>query len=92
VIDRALAGTLRQQFDTIPSGRSFRDEARRLTEGDILYAGIDIGLGSPSDRQMSQWEAMFIPMTIRDLLRNVKVMGTDGSVRHDGPQRQHPGQ
>ncbi|MBC7896798.1 MAG: DUF4105 domain-containing protein, partial [Cytophagaceae bacterium] len=81
VIDRALAGTLRQQFDTIPSGLSFRDEARRLTEGDILYTGIDIGLGSPSDRQMSQWEAMFIPMTFRDLLRSVKVTGTDGAVR-----------
>ncbi|MCC6318648.1 MAG: DUF4105 domain-containing protein [Gemmatimonadaceae bacterium] len=81
VLDRALGGALRRQFDTIPSGRTFRDDARRLTESDVLYTGIDIGLGTPSDRQMTQWEAMFVPMTFRDLLRSARVTAPDGARR-----------
>ena len=79
VVDKALGGALRSQFASRPSGRTFRDEARRLTEQDLLYTGIDIGLGSPSDREMTQWEAMFIPMRLRDDLREVRVAGPGGT-------------
>lgn len=79
VLDRALGGALERQFAPLPSGMSFRDEARRLMEPDPwIYTGIDAGLGSPSDREMTQWEAMFIPMRLRDLLRDVQVPGADG--------------
>ena len=78
VLDRALGGALRQQFAATPSGMTFRDEARRLTDRDVLYTGIDIGLGSPSDREMSSFESMFIPMRLRDALRAVQVTGQDG--------------
>lgn len=79
VLDRALGGELQNQFMAAPSGMSFRDEARRLMEPDPwIYTGIDIGLGSPSDRQMTRWEAMFIPMRLRDMLREVKVTGPGG--------------
>jgi hypothetical protein len=79
VLDSALGGILRRQFEGAPSGLSFRDEARRLMEPDpLIYTGIDIGLGSPSDREMSRWDAMFIPMRLRDLLRDVKVTRVDG--------------
>lgn len=78
VLDRALGGALRQQFAATPSGMTFRDEARRLTDQDVLYTGIDIGLGSPSDREMSRFEAMFIPMRLRDALRELQVESPDG--------------
>ncbi|MGQ0646028.1 MAG: lipoprotein N-acyltransferase Lnb domain-containing protein [Gemmatimonadaceae bacterium] len=79
-LDRALGGALRLQFDAVPSGMSFRDEARRLMEPDPLtYTGIDIGLGRPSDREMSRFEAMFIPMRLRDALREMTVAGPNGT-------------
>jgi hypothetical protein len=80
VLDLALGGALKRQFVPAKSGFSFRDEARRLMEPDPwTYTGIDIGLGAPSDREMTRWEAMFIPMRLRDLLREVKVDGPDGA-------------
>jgi hypothetical protein len=78
VLDRALGGVIRQQFGVVGSGRTFRDEARRLADADVLYTGIDIGLGSPSDREMTQHEAMFVPMRLRDVLRELQVTGADG--------------
>jgi len=79
VLDLALGGALKGQFAGAPSGMSFRDEARRLMEPDPwIYTGIDVGLGSPSDREMTRWEAMFIPRRLRDLLREVKVPGAEG--------------
>lgn len=81
VLDRVLGGALQKQFGELPSGRSFRDEARRLTDMDFLYTGIDIGLGSPSDREMTRFEAMFIPMRFQESLREVKVAGADGIMR-----------
>ncbi len=81
VLDRVLGGVLQKQFGELPSGRSFRDEARRLTDMDFLYTGIDIGLGSPSDREMTRFEAMFIPMRFQESLREVKVAGADGIMR-----------
>ncbi len=79
VLDRALGGALQRQFVPLPGGMSFRDEAKRLMEPDPwIYTGIDAGLGSPSDRQMTQWDAMFIPMRLRDLLREVQVPAADG--------------
>ena len=80
VLDKALGGALKRQFGTVPSGMSYRDEAKRLTETDLLYTGIDIGLGTPSDHPMTRWESMYIPMRLRDALREVKVAGPSGEV------------
>ncbi len=81
VLDRALGGALTRQFTPVSSGNTFRDEARRLTDMDVLYTGIDIGLGSPSDRMMNRFEALFIPMRLQEALREVQVMGPDGTPR-----------
>jgi hypothetical protein len=81
VLDRALGGALTRQFTPVSSGSTFRDEARRLTDMDVLYTGIDIGLGSPSDRMMNRFEALFIPMRLQEALREVQVMGPDGTPR-----------
>lgn len=81
VLDRALGGAISGQFDDVPSGMTFRGEARRLMEPDPwIYTGIDLGLGSPSDREMTRWEAMFIPMRLRDMLREVRVADESGAM------------
>lgn len=80
-LDKALGGIIQRQFAGAGSGRSFRDEARRLADADLLYTGIDIGLGTPSDREMSRHEAMFIPMVLQEGLREVEVADTNGVMR-----------
>ncbi len=81
VLDRVLNGAIRAQFGTAPSGESFRDEARRLADADLLYTGIDIGLGRPSDREMTRFEAFFIPMRLRDGVREMQVPDESGLMR-----------
>ncbi len=80
-LDQALGGAIRARFSPLGSGRSFRDEARRLADADALYTGIELGLGTPSDREMTQHEALFIPMRFRDALREMQVTDSAGSSR-----------
>ncbi len=79
VIDQVLGGTLAQQF-AVGSGLSFRDEARRLSDEDRLaFAGIDFALGVPSDREMTVYESMYVPMRMRDALRTATVPRAGGT-------------
>ncbi|MBX3175188.1 MAG: DUF4105 domain-containing protein [Gemmatimonadaceae bacterium] len=81
-IDVTLGGALKRRFSTIRTEWTFRSEAVRLTAGDgLAQAGIDIALGTPADAAMSAWQAMYVPMRLRDFLRDVTVPGEDGSAR-----------
>lgn len=82
VLDRALGGLLAERFGSRPTGTSYRSHIRRLTAEDpLLFTGMDLLLGSPGDRPISVWEEMFVPMTLRDALREVTVLGDDGVER-----------
>jgi hypothetical protein len=61
--------------------RSFRSESVRLTD-DLLLAqfGLTTALGRPADRPISLWEGAFVPMRLRDMLRDVRVT-VDGAAR-----------
>lgn len=73
-VDRVLGGAIKRQTDTVMSGTTFRSHTQRLLEENPLtYAGITIALGQPADREISAWEEMFLPVRLRDLLRNVQV-------------------
>jgi hypothetical protein len=75
-IDRALGGLLQAEFQPLSSNTSWRDHTRRLTEEDFwLYLGLEIGLGSPVDREISLWETMFIPAELADLVAQVRFSG-----------------
>ncbi len=79
IIDRTLGGQLRAAYDRLPTGTTYRSEALRLTQVDLpLSTGIDIGLGRPADHPLTAWEEMFIPMHLRDYVRNLRVR-TDSS-------------
>jgi len=80
-LDKALGGLLQRQFAGSGSGCSFRDEARRLADADELYTGIELGLGAPSDREMTRHEALFIPMRLQAAMREVQVPDANGGVR-----------
>lgn len=82
LLDQVLGGVLAQRFNQGPSGTSFRYHVRRLTRSDpLLFTGMDVLLGSRGDRPISIWEEMFLPMVLRDAVRDVSVRGEDGLAR-----------
>ena len=78
-LDRVLGGAIRIATDTMHTGTSYRWQALRLMAEDRLTTvGVDIGLGRPTDRPISAWEEMFIPMKVRDHLRSIRVPDESG--------------
>ena len=73
-LDRVLGGAIHAATDTVRTALSYRRESVRLTDGDKpIQAGIDIALGRPADAPLSAWESFFIPMRLRDRLRDISV-------------------
>lgn len=73
-LDRALGGTLVEILAAEPTGITYRLEALTLTGQDrLLTAGLDLGLGPLADQALTRWELAFIPMRLRDALRDVAV-------------------
>src|SRR5579872_6654840 len=59
LLDAALGGQLHAHTNRL-SGTSYRWHTLRLMQGNIpLVIGVDIGLGRPSDREITQWQEMF---------------------------------
>ena len=79
-LDRVLGGALRAQTDTVMAGTTFRRETRRLSSPDaLLYTGLMLGLGPATDRPISVWQEMFLPVRTMEELRHVRVPGADGA-------------
>jgi hypothetical protein len=90
-LDRALGGALRAATDTIRTPLTYRRESVRLTDGDRpIQTGIDIALGRPADAPLTVWESFFIPMRLRDAIRDVTLpIGSGGApVRLVAEERQ----
>ena len=78
-LDRVLGGALQRATDTLVTDQTYREMALRLMAGlPLLATGIDIGLGRPTDRRITAWEEMFIPMRLRDRIRNLQVPDESG--------------
>ncbi|HEU5048674.1 MAG TPA: DUF4105 domain-containing protein [Gemmatimonadales bacterium] len=81
-LDRVLGGALRSATEGTPSGVTYRSETRRLTANDpLIYTGINIGLGRPTDREISRWEEMFLPLAVREYVRTITVPDDAGAMR-----------
>ena len=81
LLDGVLGGALKQAFDARPTGLSYRDHTRRLTQIDpLIYTGTNLLLGTPTDRPISAWEELFLPLALRDRIRSVRVT-RDGETR-----------
>ena len=80
-LDRALGGALRAATDTIRTPFTYRRESVRLTDGDRpIQTGIDIALGRPADVPLTIWESFFIPMRLRDAIRDIALpIGPNGA-------------
>ena len=78
-IDRVLGGQLRAALDTTATGTTYRWHTRRLTQGSLpVYTGMDIVLGPRGDHPLSAWEEAFLPMSLRDHIRAIRVSGPAG--------------
>jgi len=80
-LDHALGGALRTATDTIVTPFTFRRESVRLTDGDRpIQTGIDIALGRPADVPLTLWDSFFIPMRLRDAIRDLTLpIGPNGA-------------
>lgn len=80
-LNSIIGGALKTATDSVMTGTSYRWHALRLMAEDRLaVVGIDIGLGRPTDREISAWEEMFIPMKVRDRVRELRVPDETGAL------------
>jgi hypothetical protein len=78
-LDRVLGGAIRSQTSTLATGTTYRFHTQRLTANDpLIYTGLLAALGHYVDRPISAWEEMFLPVKMRDHLRDVSIIGRDG--------------
>jgi hypothetical protein len=67
-IDRVLVGGLRRGV-VGPGKLTFREHTLRLVSGTPwLYFGLDIALGTPTDRPTTRWQELFLPQELHDAL------------------------
>ena len=81
-LDRFIGGRLRQTTSPLPSGTTYRFHTERLTANDPpTFTGLLLALGPATDRPISAWEEMFLPLKMREHVRRVTVAGPDGTPR-----------
>lgn len=82
VLDAVLEGDLRQTMSARARGETYRSLATAYARPEPwLAVGIDLGLGPIADRKLSFWDEMFLPLRLRDLLREVRVRDEHGVER-----------
>ena len=80
-LDGALGGAIRHSTERVATPLSYRRESVRLTADNApVQAGIDIALGRPADAPLTQWASFFIPMRLRDALREMRIPGPGGTM------------
>ena len=79
LIDQVLGGALRRATEHAPGDGSFRTHTQRLVADNIVtYTGLTIAIGRRADSTLSRWDEMFIPMKVRDRVRELQLPGADG--------------
>jgi hypothetical protein len=67
-VDELLGGELARQLQG-PGRLSFRQHTlRHVADTPWLYWGLDLALGSPTDRPTTRWEESFLPEDLHDAL------------------------
>jgi len=78
-LNQVLGGALKMATDTVRTGTTYRWHSLRLMAEDrVMSTGINIGLGRPTDRPITAWQEMFIPMKVRDRVRELLVPDDSG--------------
>ncbi len=81
MLDQALGGALRGATESAPGDGSFRTHTQRLVAGSIAwYTGMTIALGRRADSTLSRWDEMFLPVKVRDRVRELMVAAPSGEL------------
>jgi hypothetical protein len=79
-LDRVLGGQLRRQLEADTTAETFRSHSLRLlAEDPAPHAGLMLALGHQTDEPLTEWEAAFIPMELRDAVDAIEVTRMDGT-------------
>jgi hypothetical protein len=82
VLDDVLDHRIRDTFASDTTAHSFRWHARRLLGGvPWAYLGMQFLLGPRTDRLITRWETMFLPISLMEALRELEVPDETGSLR-----------
>jgi hypothetical protein len=80
MLDRVLGGQLHAKANGL-TGTTYRSQALRLMQGDKpLVIGVDIGLGEPSDSELTKWQTMFLPRALHDFVASLQVTDSTGAL------------
>ena len=78
-LDRVLNGAIREQTAGVPAGTTYRFHTQRLTANEpLIFTGLLLALGEGVDRPLSRWDEMFLPLAMRDHVRQVMLPGPNG--------------
>ena len=73
-LDAVLNGQIKTQLSSPSLGNSYRSESVRLAwPAKWMAMGFHLGLGPAADAPLSRWDEAFIPMRLRDSLREIKL-------------------
>jgi hypothetical protein len=73
-IDKVLQGQMKSQLSGRSMGNTYRSESVRLAwPAKWMALGFHAGLGPAADNPLSRWDEAFIPMRLRDSLREIKL-------------------
>lgn len=79
-IDGALGGSIKAATERTSSHSTYRFHTSRLTQDDWpVFTGTMMGLGEPTDRDVSVWEEMFLPVRMKERLKGVRVAAATGT-------------
>jgi hypothetical protein len=79
-IDHVLGGAFHAQM-AAPASGTYRFHTQRLNTHNLpLYTGLLIVLGQRADAPVTRWEEMFLPLKLREYLREVRVPDSTGAL------------
>lgn len=81
-LDQVLHGALKAQIEPLPTPVTYREEVVRLMSPDKpLAVGMDLGLGPSADRPINLWQHSFLPLTLMQAVRDVRLTDASGAER-----------
>jgi hypothetical protein len=80
-LNQVLGGALQMQLEAQPTSVTYRSEVMRLMAPEpALMVGMDLGLGPSVDQPLNVWQQSFLPLTLMQAVRGVRVDdAADGS-------------
>ena len=78
-LDEALGGKIKERSFSRMTGRTYRDRVMEFNASSPVPAmGQDIVLSSEPDKEMSEWDDMFIPVKLNEYLAKMPAYDDDG--------------